>query len=66
MVSHNLNLALPWSEKILFLSSGENLFTGTPKDLIQSGLIQRFYKNGLMEIRQDGRTFFLPRVRWTL
>ena len=63
MVSHNINLALLWSDEILFLNKGELCFVGTPENLASSGLIEQVYQKSLESIQKEGRTLFLPRVK---
>ncbi len=63
MVSHNINLALLWSDEILFLNKGELCFVGTPKNLASSGLIEKIYQKSLEAIQKEGKTLFLPRAK---
>ena len=63
MVSHNINLALIWSNEILFLNKGELCFVGKPKDLALSGLVEEIYQKSLETVQKEGKTLFLPRVK---
>ncbi len=64
MVSHHLNLALLWSDEVVFLDKGELCFIGEPNDLAESGLIEEFYQGCMIKIQRERKTLFLPRGKW--
>ncbi len=63
MTSHNINLALLWSDKILALEQGQMRFVGTPESLAFSGVIEDMYRNSLAAIKRGEKTFFLPKSK---
>ena len=63
MVSQHINMALLWSDEILFLHQGRLVFQGSPQALSISGLIDNIYKGSLKAILENEKTFFLPQIR---
>jgi iron complex transport system ATP-binding protein len=49
---HNINLVIPFSQKIIFLKAGEIRFRGTPADLITAGNIKDVFEADV-DIREN-------------
>lgn len=42
-VSHNLNDAIKWSDRVLALREGREAFNGNPKDILDNAVLERIY-----------------------
>lgn len=57
-VTHNLDLALRYADKILLLDGGEQIFFGSVADILSGELIEHTF--GVKRYLSDGKIFFRP------
>ena len=55
-VMHNLGMAVEYADAILLLDRGEQLFYGSPSELLKTGIIERTFS--VERYSADGRIFF--------
>ena len=60
MVLHDINQALNYSDHIIVMKSGQVLKTGSPKEMIDSKLIEEVYKIEGKFHEEDGKYYLLP------
>ena len=62
MASHDINMAMLWSDEILVLNDGQVKLQGLPRFVGESGIIEEIYQNRLMRTQVDGHILYLPKV----
>jgi iron complex transport system ATP-binding protein len=70
--THDIELAIKTSDKIALIHD-QNLYSGTPEDMILSGLLDMFSMNTVNELNATGPSVYMPRkndktssVTWTI
>lgn len=58
MVLHDLELALQYSDHLILLEQGRVICTGSPQELIASGMLNRVFDIRTRVIEEKGTTFF--------
>lgn len=58
MVLHDLELALEYSDHLILLEQGRVICTGSPQELIASGMLDRVFDIRTHVIEEKGATFF--------
>ena len=58
MVLHDLELALQYSDHLILLEQGRVICTGSPQELIASGMLDRVFDIQTRVIEEKGTTFF--------
>ena len=58
MVLHDLELALQYSDHLILLEQGRVICTGSPQELIASGMLDRVFDIQTRVIEEKGATFF--------
>lgn len=58
--THNVEQALNFSTRIVLLENKRITFNGTPEQLVNSDILERFYSIPLSVIKHDGRYYIKP------
>ena len=58
--THNVEQALNFSTRIILLNNKQITFNGTPEQLVNSDILERFYMTPLSVIKIDGRYYIKP------
>ena len=58
MVLHDLELAVQYSDHLILLEQGRVICTGSPQELIASGMLDRVFDIQTRVIEEKGATFF--------
>lgn len=62
-VLHDLNLALQYADRILFLKKGETIAYGTTAEIVNREIIERTFSHPVRLLRESGQTIIVPEVR---
>lgn len=55
LVSHDINFIMGICSRIMILDKGENLFTGTPKEIIDDSIIEKIYNVEVLYGYENGK-----------
>ena len=58
MVLHDLNLALEYSHHIILMEQGKIAASGTPEEIIRSGMLDRVFQIKTHTFTEEGNSYY--------